>query len=115
MGAVGSALATFLVVTFLYPVLNWPLGWRLAGVNWREWLRETVWPGFAPGIGAALVWTGLQRMSPPQTWLMLGAYAATGCVCYVMILLAFCLQPVDRQDFATVWAKFRSFVARSRR
>lgn len=115
MGAVGSALATFLVVTFLYPVLNWPLGWRLAGVNWREWLRETVWPGFAPGIGAAFVWTGLQRMSPPQTWLMLGAYAAAGCVCYVMILLAFCLQPVDRQDFATAWAKFRSFVGRSRR
>ncbi len=114
MGAVGSAWATFLVVTFVYPAMNWPLGWRLAGVGWREWLRETVGPGLLPGAGATIVCLGLQEMAPPQTWLSLGAYVTAGAACYVMLLFVFCLQPVDRQDLGTVWVKVRGYGRPSR-
>ncbi len=108
MGAVGSGLATFLVMAALHPVLHWPLGWRMAGVTGRQWFKETVWPGVAPSIGATVLWIGLAQAVDPDTWFTLGACAAAGCVCYVTVLLRFCMQPVDRQDLSVAVTKLRS-------
>lgn len=115
MGALGSALATFIVLTLLYPILLWPLGWRLADVSWRQWLRETMWPGIVPGLGATAIWMALLHLVRPDTWFMLGACAGGGVLCYSMILFCLCLQPIDRQDFAVAWAKLRSLWESRRR
>lgn len=114
MGAVGAALATFLVVTLMYPFLNLPLGWRLANVRPRQWLRETFWPGIAPSVGAIPIWIVLAQLAPPRSWGSLAACVLAGYLCYFTVLLCFCLRATDRGDLAVAIQSVRRLV-RSRR
>ncbi len=102
MGAVGSALATFLTMMFIWPAMNCGFALRLADATFGRWLRETIWPGWLPGLVAAAVWILLKIMARPSTWLSLGGCIVCGLACYVVVLLTFCLQPQDRQDLQKV-------------
>jgi O-antigen/teichoic acid export membrane protein len=110
MGAVGSALGTFLAMTLIYPVASITLGLRLADVSLGRWLRETVWPGWLPGLAAATVWILLKVMAKPSTWLSLSGCTACGLVCYIVILLLFCLQENDRNDLKRAMSSLRSYI-----
>ena len=102
MGAVGSALSTFLTMVFIWPVVNYSFALRLADVSFGKWLRETIWPGLLPGLAAAAVWVILKIVVNPSSWLGLAGCVVFGLLCYVVVLLAFCLQPQDRHDLREV-------------
>jgi hypothetical protein len=108
MGAVGSALPSFLVVAIGQPLLYYPLGWRMAGVSPKRWLRETLAPGLLPGLAGCLAWYGLREFASPRGWSMLAAWTAFGCVCYMGVLVGFCLSPGDKTDLQEVVSRMRA-------
>jgi len=107
MGAVGCALSNLVVLVFLYPAVNLPFMLRLADVSFRRWLRETVLPGWLPGISGAAVWILLKMTVRPSSLLGVAGFVACGMVIYGLVLLAFCLQPQDRRDLRRMLAAVR--------
>jgi O-antigen/teichoic acid export membrane protein len=101
MGAVGSALGTFLAMTFVWPALNWPLGLRLTELSWSRWFRETAWPGLLPAVASTVVCYALKLTVRPSTWLELGLCATAGIMCFAGVVLL-CMQPSDRVDIGRV-------------
>ncbi len=107
MGARGSALATFIVGALGHPFLLCPLGLRLAGVHWRAWLRETLLPGFLPGLAGAAAWLSLQMLLHPSSWASLGGCVGCGWLVYLGGLFVFALRPIDKVELSRVVAKLR--------
>jgi len=98
MGAVGSAMGTFTTCLVFEPLFYWPLGLRMAGVDWRTWFRETLWPGFLPGLVALPVWLMLQRLVQPRSWLSVASCVLVGSAVFLFCLFRFALQDRDRHD-----------------
>ena len=109
-GAVGAAFAALIVGTISTVVLVWPLGLRLADVEFGAWVRRTLLPGLTPAAAGALVWAALKLVVAPDTWTTLGLCTLIGAVCYGAVLLRFCLAPKDRADLAEVIAKVKPWV-----
>jgi O-antigen/teichoic acid export membrane protein len=107
-GARGVALAMLAVGITSELFLLWPLGLKLAGATFGAWARETLIPGLTPGCVAGVLWAALNVIIKPDGWVGLGACTAIGVLCYLTVLLAFCLEPKDREDLATVTAKIRN-------
>jgi len=112
-GAVGCAMAVFVGTAIMYPLLSWPLGLRMAGTSFREWLRETLWPGLVPGLVAAVVWIAAKSYIHPFSWLGVGACTAVGMVCYLVVLLL-CLREYDREQLWDLLGKARNLSLRSK-
>jgi O-antigen/teichoic acid export membrane protein len=110
-GAIGAALGTLVVSILPECLVLWPLGLRLSGATFGGWVRETLIPGLTPGILASVVWSGLAILVQPESWTALGLCTLAGMLCYVVVLLAFCLEPKDREDLAHVIAKIRNKIA----
>ena len=110
MGAVGSALATVIAVTTLQPLLSWPLGRQLAGVGFGQWLRKTMWPGLRPGLCAALVWVLAKALINPTGWLELSICVSLGLAVYLIVLVFFCFEQEDKDDFRQVSRKIRQLL-----
>lgn len=108
-GASGVALAAFAVSVIAEFLVLWPLGLRLAEATFDAWVRETLIPGLAPGCVAAVVWAALGVLVRPDSWILLGLCAVAGALCYLAVLLAFCLEPKDRQDLAEMIARLKNF------
>ncbi len=98
LGAIGSALATAASFAVVYPLLMWPAGRQLVGVEGRKWFRHTVLPGFAPGSLSLIVMLALKFTVFPDTWFELLACVAVGELVYVGTLLFGCLGPDDKAD-----------------
>lgn len=96
MGAVGSALATFLVYTVSQPLLMWPLGWRLTGTKPLVWARQTLLLGMAPAVGASVVAIAVRAVYVPRTWLGLGVAAAVVALSYCAVLVSLAMTTYDR-------------------
>jgi O-antigen/teichoic acid export membrane protein len=107
MGAFGSALSTFLTMTFLYPVIMLPVAFRLVDIKAAQWLRDTVLPGFLPGVTAACLLLILKITTKPDTLISLGLCALGWFVVYATILYLFCLQPYDRKQLNYVLSKVK--------
>ena len=88
--------------------LLWPLGLRLSGATFEAWTRETLVPGLTPGCVAGVVWAALNVIVQPNSWAGLGVCTAIGVLCYLTVLLAFCLEPRDREDLAKMVAKAKN-------
>ena len=104
MGAVGSALGTFLTTTFVYSIVAVPLGLRLSNVRFNKWLRETIWLGCLPGVLGAVIWIILKAIVAPSTWASLGFCFFTGLVGYMATLMIFCLTEYDRKNLKRLLA-----------
>lgn len=107
-GAVGAALARLvigLVVTFVF---WWPLGLALAEVTFSTWVRQTLVPGLMPACVAGVVWAALGIFVSPDTWSELGLCTAAGLLCYTVVLLAFCLEPQDKEDLSGIVTRMRT-------
>ena len=102
MGAVGSALSSLITCSFGWTVLHGPLGLRMTGTSFRRFFKETLIPGACPAMLAAGVWAALGWWLQPTTWSALGGCYAVGAVCYIAVLLLFCLQAKDRDDLRHV-------------
>ena len=111
MGAVGSALGTFVAMVFVWPVMIWPLGLRLTGLSWGRWFRETAWSGLLPAGVSAVAWLALKILFQPASWLAVGACVAVGMVLYAATLWVFCLQPADRSDLKRATEAARSSIS----
>ena len=109
-GATGVALVYFAVSLVIEFLVWWPLGLKLADATCGAWTRETLLPGLAPGCLAAVVWAALGLLVPLDSWVRLGLCTAAGALCYLAVLLAFCLEPKDRADLAKTIVKIRNFV-----
>jgi O-antigen/teichoic acid export membrane protein len=107
-GASGVALAVFTVGTFSEILVLWPLGLRLSGATLDAWVRGTLIPGLTPGCVASVVWAALALVIKPDSWISLGLCTAAGLLCYWAVLLAFCLEPRDREDLTKVVAQLRN-------
>jgi len=112
MGAMGAALATFLVAAILGPLLLWNIGFRMIDVTLREWLARTAIPGLLPAAGGAAAWLAIRAVTEPESWLQLAASGLAGAAVYAAVLGAFCLQPVDRNDLRHVWNRLRTTLGR---
>lgn len=108
MGAVGSALATFLVTIVGAPLLNWSLGLRLSDTGLRQWLASTLLPGALPiasTAGALLAW---QRVAPPDSWLELFAACLLGSGVYAAALWFGAMGAAERRELGRYVARFTS-------
>jgi len=111
MGAVGSALAAFIVALGTGILGNWPLGLRLLGLGFVRFFRETLLPGLLPCAVGAAASLGLRTIVHPSTWLSLGACMAGGTMAYAAAVLL-CLQPADRNDLRRILTRVRRAVGR---
>ena len=67
-------------------------------------------PGLTPGCIAGFVWAALNVLVPPNSWGGVGVCTAVGILCYLTILLTFCLEPKDREDLTVLIAKCKNAV-----
>jgi len=111
-GASGVALATFAVAVVTSFLLLWPLGLHLTDLTLQHWVRQTLIPGFVPGCAASVVWATLDIMVRPDSWTRLGLCALAGALCYLGILLWFCLEPRDREDLINILLRIRNRAGR---
>lgn len=96
LGALGVAAALALVTIVAQLVYFWPLNLQLTGLSFRDLRREVLVPGLAPSACASAVWLAIAVAAPPAGWLGLGLAVAAGGGVYVAVLLAACLDAVDR-------------------
>jgi len=108
MGALGSALATFLVALIFNPFVYWPLGLKLLNLPLSRFVKETLVLGWAPAIATAVVLELLRQAVEPNSWLTLGGCILIGFLTY-LTLLTICLTTVDRKDITTIMRKIRLF------
>lgn len=104
-GAVAAALAQAavnLVATFLY---FWPLGLRLTGLRFVEFLRGTVLRGLAPSLGGLSLWLPLKYLGFGESWAGLILSSMAGGVLYLGAGWLFCLAPDERAGVARVLAR----------
>jgi O-antigen/teichoic acid export membrane protein len=107
LGAIGAALATLTVNSLSAVFLQLPLGLRLAEVKLDSWVRKTLVPGAAPACVGAVAWVLLDLLVKPDSWLELIWCTAIGVLCYMAVLLGFCLESQDKQDLAKVLSRIK--------
>ncbi len=105
MGALGSASATFIVLIIGYPLLQIPLGLKLARVSFISWLRRTVLPGFMPSVFAFGVCYYMGMVLEPDSWFELGYCAISACLMYAGVTLTFALCEDDKRDIDNLLRK----------
>ena len=114
-GATGVALSTFTAGSLLEALVFLPLGLKLAEATFSAWTRETLIPGLAPGCIGAVVWAALGLIVPPSTWTGLGLCTLAGALCYMAVLLGWCLAPQDKDDLRKLLTRVRSSMERRSR
>jgi peptidoglycan biosynthesis protein MviN/MurJ (putative lipid II flippase) len=115
MGAIGAALSSLVMVAVAVPFLYLPEACRLTGLKKRDWIRQTIWPGYQPAVAAALALILSKVVFRPQSWLALGLCSAIGGVVYTLYLLGFCLDQYEKRDVGLVMNRIlkRVWVRRS--
>jgi O-antigen/teichoic acid export membrane protein len=111
-GASGVALSSFVVSAVANVLLLWPLGLKLADVQFGTWVRRTLIPGLTPGCMAAVVWAALPVVVTLGTWPRLGLCILAGSLCYGIVLLGLCLEPQDKEDLSWVVTRIRDSLGR---
>ena len=109
-GATGVALVLFATAVLSAPIALWPLGLRLAGVEFGTWVRQTLIPGLTPACVAAVVWMGLDIAYGPDSWIGVGLCTLAGMLCYAGVLFGYCLEPRDKEDLAKGIARVRALI-----
>ncbi|MBI1338488.1 MAG: hypothetical protein GC164_16215 [Phycisphaera sp.] len=97
IGAMGSALGTFISNVILCPILIWPLGCRLASVRVRDHASEMLL-GLAPTTIIAALGEYSRLIWAPHSWLTLGASSVLLYALSIAVVVAL-MKPADRNDF----------------
>jgi O-antigen/teichoic acid export membrane protein len=102
MGAIGSALATFLVGIGVTLFAYFPLSLSLAEIKIGNFLKKILFPGLLPGIFGTGTWMVLRIIVHPDNWLSLAACVFSGMIVYLLVLFLWCLQPMDQSDIRSI-------------
>ena len=105
MGALGSGIGSAVAALLFYPLLLWPLGFKLANVNVATWIRSTFVPGLLPAAVAVPVLIALRMVVPLDSWINLLACFAAASIAYLAVLWLAALRPEDRRELAAVRTK----------
>lgn len=108
MGALGSALSTWLTSIVLTPLLTFRIGFRLADVRFSRWFRETVIPGLLPALVAAGIGFIVKITCHPASLLGLVGAVSLSSIAYLGALYFFALQPKDKADLLSTQKAFRA-------
>jgi len=114
MGALGAALATFIITGVSGVLVEVPLGLRLAGVKFREWLLKTALPGYLPAVASLVPLLSAKLFLKPDSWLELGAAGAAASTVYLAVVVLFALQEEDRRDLRRVLLRIGAAAGRRR-
>lgn len=107
MGAVGSALATFLAGTIFTLFAYFPLSLRLVNITVNDFMKKTIFPGLLPGFFGIGVCIILQNFIHPSSWVTLGSCVFLGMIVYLGVLFIWCLEPIDKNDLQAILTTIR--------
>jgi O-antigen/teichoic acid export membrane protein len=107
MGAVGVAIASFVVAIAVQLFFLWPMGLRMLSLPFNRFARETLVPGYMPAAGALATGYGLRHALEPQSLVAVGLSAAACLLVYVILMAAFSA-PEDRKDVLILFRHIRS-------
>jgi O-antigen/teichoic acid export membrane protein len=102
LGAIGSALATFITDILNYCFGYIPLGLRIAGITSRRWLTEVIVPCLIPGFCGVFVWGAAKNLFQPDSPVQLLSCITAGAVCYAGAVLFLSAQPQEQAYLRTV-------------
>jgi hypothetical protein len=102
LGAQGCASSTLAVIGLAVVAVYWPLGLRLAHVQFGSFARDVLWRGTLPAVVAIVGGLFLRQLQVPGSWVALGSQAALCCLLYTATLL-FCLGSDERTLLAQSW------------
>jgi len=105
LGAVGSALSTFLVGLFGCLFIWIPISVRLLRISLHDWVHKSFIPGILPAITGGVTWFALGLWRPPATWFELGGYFSIGAIAYLVTLFSLSLNKFERQELLGTVAK----------
>ena len=103
MGLAGGALHVFLI---------WPMGLRLVNGRWDRFLRQTFLPGVFPFASAFVACHAFATLIPMSSWLLIGLGSGVAFGVYASVLLAFCLDSVDRDLVGRLVLRIRGALSR---
>jgi hypothetical protein len=109
LGAPGAAMSIALVGGILHVFLIWPMGLRLVKGQWNLFLRQTFVPGVLPFAWACVACYVFSRVFETRSWPMIALACAVAALVYLLVLLRFCLDGVDRDLFARFTGRLRNF------
>ena len=115
LGAVGSALSTFVVATIADLAGYWPLSLVLLELRFDRFVRATLLPGLLPALFAASCCLFMRSRISPGTWLELGFAVACVVAVYAIVLIGFCLQREDKADLLRLWSAGIRVVTKERK
>jgi O-antigen/teichoic acid export membrane protein len=114
LGAVGSALSTFLVGLFGCLFIWIPISVRLIEISFQDWVHKIFIPGILPAIAGGTTWFALSLWRPPVTWFELGAYFSLGAIPYLVTLFSLSLNKLERQELRSAVAKLGGLLGKKR-
>ena len=106
LDAIGSALGTAISMLIFYPLILWPLAFKIAKVSWHEWIKKTLIPGTTPAVSCSLFLIVVREFIAIDSWLILFIACGAGGVVYLVTLLLWSLQPDERSQLRGLLAGF---------
>jgi O-antigen/teichoic acid export membrane protein len=96
LGAWGAAMALALAHGGIHLLLVWPAGLSLVGGTWKSFARQTLVPGLLPFAAALAACYSFRSLIEVNSWLMVGLGSLISLAFYSVVLLLFCLDPLDK-------------------
>jgi len=115
LGAVGSALSTFLVGLFACLFIWIPISVKLLEISFNDWVHKSFIPGILPAICGGVIWFAMHRWHRPTTWFELGAFFSIGSIVYLLALYALGLNKFEKEDLRRAFSNFFSVSDKSKR
>jgi hypothetical protein len=113
-GAGGAAMATSLALVVMHFVLIWPMGLRLVGGSWGDFLRRTLLPGLAPIAAAIALCLGIDASTEITSWWGVAGAGAAAISVYLAVLFTCCLDATDRGLLASLRGGLRRRLRKAR-
>jgi len=107
LGAVGSALSTFLTTLFGCLFIMIPISVRILEISIQDWLNKCFIPGILPAISGGIIWFSLQLWHPPTTWFELAAFFSAGALVYLVTLIILVLDKSEKKDLLRAFGKYK--------
>ncbi len=98
MGALGSALGTGVSTALFFPIFIWPLGLKIAQVDFVSCLKSSMLPGLLPATANLAALLALKASVPLDSWSNIIFCVSLGSVVYLCAICYGGLQPDDKND-----------------